>query len=122
MTFGEILARIVDDTPGALTGTIVGRDGIPLDQYSRSPDAPDLAELTIEFQRAIDECHKVAGALTGEASGGLEELIVRTNRHQLVFRPIDPEYVLVVALEPTGSLGKARYLMRTVLQDLQQEL
>ena len=27
-----------------------------------------------------------------------------------------------IALEPTGSLGKARYLMRSLLRDLQREL
>lgn len=124
MTFREVLAKIVDGTPGALAGAIMGSDGIPIDEYGTAGSRLDLASVAIEFERVLDQARKVAGALFGgeRPQGALEELVLMTPGLQLLFRQIDPEYFLVVALERTGSLGKARYLVRTVLHDLQEAL
>ena len=65
---------------------------------------------------------KVSGALYGADGGGLEELILVTSGHQLLFRQVDDDYFLVVALDPRGLLGKARYLVRTVIRELREEL
>ncbi len=37
-------------------------------------------------------------------------------------RLISPEYFMVVALEPGGNLGKARYLLRVTAPKLRSEL
>ena len=122
MTFREILASVIDSTPGALAGAIMCADGIALDEY-RKPDAQvDLKAVTVEFQRVLEQARKVAGALYGEEEGGLEELMLETAGHQLLFRQIDDEYFLVIALRQDGMLGKARYLVRNVLHSLQEEL
>jgi predicted regulator of Ras-like GTPase activity (Roadblock/LC7/MglB family) len=102
MTFREILQRLVEDTPGALAAVLMGSDGIPIDDYRAAGARIDLPALAVEFQRVLDEA--------------------RTSENQLLFREVDEEYFVVIALEPTGSLGKARYLMRSLLRDLQREL
>jgi predicted regulator of Ras-like GTPase activity (Roadblock/LC7/MglB family) len=122
MTFAEILSRIVDGTPGALAGAIMGRDGIPVEEYERVRGRVDLTAVAVEFERVLDQASKVAGALFGRDQGGLEEVVLATRSQQLLFYYIDDEYFLVIALERTGSLGKARYLIRSVLQSLQEEL
>lgn len=122
MTFREILERVVQGTPGALAGAIMASDGIPVDEYVRDEARVDLAALAVEFQRVLDQSRKVAGALYGGSGGGLEELVLITSGHQLLFRQLDDDFFVAIALEPTGSLGKARYLVRSLLRDLQEAL
>ena len=122
MTFREILERVVQGTPGALAGAIMASDGIPVDEYVRYEGRVDLAALAVEFQLVLDQSRKVAGALYGGSGGGLEELVLITSGHQLLFRQLDDDFFVAIALEPTGSLGKARYLVRSLLRDLQEAL
>lgn len=122
MTFREILTRIVDETPGALAGAIMGRDGIPVDEYEREPEAVDLSAVAVEFEAVLAQATKIAGALFAGEGGGLDEVVLVAGGRQLVFRPVDDEYFIVVALDRTGVLGKARYLMRSVLQEVRDEL
>ncbi len=122
MTFREILETVVLQTPGALAGAVMAADGIPIDEYTREGERLDLAAVAVEFQRVLDQSRKVAGALYGGSGGGLEELLLITSGHQLLFRQIDDEFFVTIALEPTGSLGKARYLIRSLLHDLQEAL
>ena len=93
MTFGEILARVIDGTPGALAGAIMGNDGIPVDEYAVEGSDVDLSALSIEFGGVLEQVRKVSGALYGGHEDSLRELIVQTRGHQLLFRPIDDEYL-----------------------------
>jgi predicted regulator of Ras-like GTPase activity (Roadblock/LC7/MglB family) len=125
MTFREILANVIDGTPGALAGAIMAGDGIPIEEYAvegvEGADA-ELAAVAAEFEHVLGQVRKVTGALYGETAGALDELILQTPGRQLLFRQIDDEYFLLVALEPTGMLGKARFLARASLDDLREEL
>jgi predicted regulator of Ras-like GTPase activity (Roadblock/LC7/MglB family) len=122
MMFREVLAGIIDGTPGALAGAIMGSDGIPVDEYRAVQDSLDLDTVAIEFQRVLEQAIKVASALYGPDGGELEELVLRTSAHQLLFRQLDDEHFVVIALAPGGMLGKARYLLRSVLHKVRQEL
>jgi predicted regulator of Ras-like GTPase activity (Roadblock/LC7/MglB family) len=122
MTFRQILETIVNQTPGALAGAIMASDGIPVDEYLREGTTLELSSVAVEFQRVLEQSRKVAGALYGESGAGLEELILITGANQLFFRQIDDEFFIAIALEPTGMLGKARYLVRSLLDDLREEL
>lgn len=120
MTFQEILTRVVDGTPGALAGAIMGGDGIAISDYARPKANVDLLAVAVEFLSVLDGARKVARTL--DASGSLEELVLTTSAHQLYFRQIDDEYFLVIALEPGGMLGKARWLVRSLMDALRSEL
>lgn len=122
MTFREILSRIVDDTPGALAAAIMSRDGIPVDEYSAADNTIDLSAVAVEFERVLDQAAKVAGSVFEGEEGVLEELVIGTRGPQLLFHPIDGEYFIVVALSHSGLLGKARYMVRHVLRNVQEEL
>ena len=120
MTFREMLATIVDRTPGALAGAIMGEDGLAVEEYAPRPGRLALAAAAVAFQPVLGAARKVAGAQEGAAD--LQELIVTTSRYQLLFRQLDDEYFLAVAFDPSGTLGKARYLVGSLLRDLRQEL
>ncbi len=122
MTFKEILSTLVDKTPGALAAAVIASDGIPIEEHARPGSDFDLLALAVEFQQVFDQSSKIAGTFYEGQGDALSELILVTADHQILYRPIDGEFTLVVAIEPTGSLGKARYLARTVLQPLRDAL
>ena len=85
------------------------------------PRRIDLNSITIEFSAVLEQLRKVSGSLYGDGDA-LEEIVLGTRDHQLFFRPVDEEYLFVVALDPLGMVGKARYLVRGVMEQLRKEL
>ncbi len=122
MTFREVLSKVVDSTPGARAAVVMGTDGIPVEEYRAEGTDLDLPTMAVDFQRVLEEAQKVTIQMGSDSGGPLEEVILKTARIQVLFRPIDEEYYLIVALERTGFMGKARYLVSSLLQDLREEL
>lgn len=120
MTFREALAQLVDGTPGARAAVIMGSDGIAVEEYHAGDPPIDLATTAVECQRILEEARKVVGLL-GDSGGDLEQLMLQTGDHQLLFHPIDDEYFLVLALNRGGFLGKARYLLGGLLREIRRE-
>ncbi len=54
--------------------------------------------------------------------GPVSETVVVLARFTLIFRIVDDDTFLVVAIGPDGNLGKARYLMRRNMLAIRQEL
>ncbi len=124
MNFEPILRKMVEGVSGAIGIALMGSDGIPIAElYAPGVDATaadgEVSAAGVEFGRILDEVRKAADAIGG---GRLEETVIGLARYWLLFRVVDEELFLVVALEPRGNLGKARFLMRRFLLDLQQEL
>ena len=121
MTFRELLSTIVDQTPGAVAGAIMGQDGIAIDEYMTAKGL-DLSAVAVESDQVLTQARKVCGSLFERPDDRLEELVLTTRSHQLLFREIDREYFLIVVLDRHGVLGKARYLVGSALQELREEL
>ena len=124
MNFETILRTIVEGCGGGIGAALMGNDGIPIDQFEadRRADADDDFEVDtagVEFGRILEDIRKAFDALSG---GLVEETIIRGARFSLVFRTVDEENFLIVAVEPDGNLGKARYLIRRHLLALRSEL
>jgi predicted regulator of Ras-like GTPase activity (Roadblock/LC7/MglB family) len=124
MSFEPTLQKMIDPGSGAIGVALMGSDGIAVAEL-QAPD-PDLSVLDgevgaagIEFGRILDEVRKAADALSG---GRLEEVVVGLARMTLLFRAVDDELFLVVALAPGGNLGKARFLLRRHLPELREQL
>jgi len=122
MTFREILKTLVVETPGALCAAVMAGDGVAIDEYSRTGSDVDLGAIAIEFGRIFHQSQKVADALNGSADGALQEMLLVTGANQVYFRQLDEDSFLVLALEATGLVGKARYLARTLLQEIREAL
>ena len=124
MSFESILEGIVNNCGGGLGAALMERDGIPIVQVQASqpqgsPLGEDLSAAGAEFGRILGEIHKASDSLAG---GALSEVIVSLARFILLFREVDSDVVLVVALRPDGNIGKARYLMRRHLHEICDEL
>ena len=110
-TDGHRLALVESD--GILIVQVAGNAG-PSD-----PLLGDMSAAGVEFSRILGEIDKASGALGG---GAVSETVVTLARFTLIFHPVDDDVMLVMALEPDGNLGKARYLIRRSLMAIRQEL
>ena len=119
MSFETILRGIVTQCPGCIGAALMGSDGIPIAEVGGVREADEVSLLGVEFGRVLDEARKVAATVNG---GELEEFVVAMGRAQVVLRVIDRETFLVLALEPSGNLGKARYLLRRHALDVREQL
>jgi predicted regulator of Ras-like GTPase activity (Roadblock/LC7/MglB family) len=125
MIFDAILDEIVNGCGGGIAAALMGNDGISIAEVVS--DREEVREILVEeigtagaeFGRILAEIGKAADALGG---GAVQETAVVLSRFTLVFRNVDDETFLVVAIAPDGNLGKARYLIRRQLNFLRQEL
>jgi predicted regulator of Ras-like GTPase activity (Roadblock/LC7/MglB family) len=104
----------------------MGSDGIPIVQLSAelgpglpNPLGDDIGTAAVEFARILCEIQKAADALN---AGAMMETVINLARFQLLFRQVDDDVFLVLALSPTGNAGKARYLIRRHLLQLRSDL
>ena len=124
MSFEALLREIVEGCGGGIGAALMGNDGIPIQQVTASqavssPLAEDIATAGTEFGRILEEIRKASDAVAG---GAVVETMIQLSRVMLIFRTVDEETFLVVALATDGNLGKARYLIRRQLLALRQEL
>jgi predicted regulator of Ras-like GTPase activity (Roadblock/LC7/MglB family) len=119
MSFEAILRGIVSQCPGCVGVALMGTDGIPIAEVGGAGDCDEVTLLGVEFGRVLDEARKVAATVNG---GELEELVITMARTQVVMRAVDRETIFVLALEPSGNLGKARYLLRRHVLDVREQL
>jgi predicted regulator of Ras-like GTPase activity (Roadblock/LC7/MglB family) len=122
MTFREILSTLVERTPGALAAAVMAGDGVAIDEYAREGAEVDLGAIAVEFGRIFAQSQKVASALYGTRDGDLDELLLVLGGHQILFRKLDEDSFLLLALEPSGLVGKARWLARNLLQEIREAL
>lgn len=123
MSFEAVLQEMIDDCAGAIGIALMGSDGIPVAEAT-GPDGgtesrETIAAAGIEFGRILEEIAKTSDALDG---GRLSETLVGLERFWLLFRAVDEDLFLVMALDADGNLGKARFRVRRYLADLQAEL
>jgi predicted regulator of Ras-like GTPase activity (Roadblock/LC7/MglB family) len=125
MSFDAILGTIVEECGGGIAAALMGNDGIPIAEVvstrgdARAALGEEIGTAGAEFARILAEIGKASDALGG---GAAHETAVVLSRFTLVFRSVDDETFLVVAISPDGNLGKARYLIRRQLPHLRQEL
>ena len=124
MSFASILQEIVDECGGGLAAALMGADGIPIEQVETSGEPRESLKdgvdvLGVEFGRILDEIGKASDSVGG---GVLEEVSVRLANFWVLMRVVDEETYLVLAIEPDGNAGKARFLMRRQLMALRDEL
>jgi len=125
MSFETILHEILNECGGGLGIALMGSDGIPIVQLNAevsagNPLGEDIATAGVEFARILAEIQKAADVLQ---AGSMLEIFVNLSAFQLLFRRIDDDVVLVLALSHEGgNPGKARYLVRRHLGALRQEL
>lgn len=119
--FSEHLDRLLRETPGAVSVTLMGFDGIAIDEKQ-----VDGVEYEGDAQMAAIELGNIArqlrGISEGMGTGEVKELMVHTGGLTTVLRPVSEEYFLALSMAPGANSGKGRYLLRVVCPKLRAEL
>ena len=120
--FRENIKKLVERLDGGVAAVLMGFDGISVDSYAKSGydgALPDIQTLAMEFAHLIAQARRTLQSLD---AGPLEEFTLRAESLTLVVRVLTQEYFLACAVLPSGSVGKARYLMRMTAPTLSADL
>ena len=120
LSFSELLDRVLTGTPGAVSDTLMGFDGIAIDtRESGDPPTVSAQNTAIELGAVASQLKTVAEGL---GAGEVRELTLQTGELTTVLRPVTDEYFVALSLRPGGNTGKGRYLLRVVAPKLVAEL
>ena len=119
MSFKDELTRVANGVPSCLAVTLMGRDGISVEQQLNPSSRIDVSSYFIELTQAFAQVEKSSEQLT---TGPVDELVVRTDTVDVVLRAVGSEYFLALALPAHSNLGKGRYLLRVAAPRLRAEL
>jgi len=115
----QVLTSILEDLPGASMAAMLGTDGvgvqIALGDAWREAD-PEVAE--VELAALAVAVQKAARRLGGGMS---QDFFLSTAQSNFLGIMLDPSYFLVLGLDPTGDLDRAREALaqaRGELEDL----
>ena len=120
--FRENIRQLVDKLDGGVAAVLMGFDGITVDSFAKvgyDGALPDIQTLAMEFAHLIAQARRTLMSLD---AGALEEFTLRAEALTLVVRVLTQEYFLACAVLPSGSVGKARYLMRITAPALRADL
>lgn len=118
--FSQLLDRVLTETPGAVSVTLMGFDGIAIESRDApGSDASSAQAAAVELGNIASQLRRVSEGL---GTGEVAELTVQTAGLTTVLRPISDEYFVALSMRPNASFGKGRYLLRVVGPRLKAEL
>ncbi|MEN3335410.1 MAG: hypothetical protein V7641_4775 [Blastocatellia bacterium] len=110
MGFAETLNHITERIEGCAAAIILGIDGIAIERQIKDVDPLlDIDLIATEFTTLVRRNMRTA---TDAEMGEVREMVFVTDLLTLVLRPITPEYFLMLALNPSGNVGQARFELR----------
>ena len=121
--FAQLLDSVLLHTPGALSITLMGFDGIAIE--TREAQSGEGGGSSAWQAAAVELSHLTGQLRTiseGMGTGGVDELTVNTDGLTTVIRPLTDDYLVALSMAPGALFGKGRYLMRVVAPKLQKEL
>jgi predicted regulator of Ras-like GTPase activity (Roadblock/LC7/MglB family) len=117
--FQGVLKDVVDAADGGVASLIMDLEGITLDSYSK-PDAKfDIKTIGIELSVVIKGVRQAASMLD---AGNAHEVAIVAEQLITLVRMVNEQYFVALSLEPSGNVGKARYVLRTRAPQMAAEL
>jgi predicted regulator of Ras-like GTPase activity (Roadblock/LC7/MglB family) len=117
--FKELLESVIERTEGSLGALIMGTDGIAVEKVlGEAGVEANLDVAAAEFTSLVRNAQR-AGNDTG--LGTLRELVISLESAVLVMRVLSRDYFIVLALNPYGNLGRARFELRKAELKLAKE-
>jgi predicted regulator of Ras-like GTPase activity (Roadblock/LC7/MglB family) len=118
--FRESLQRMVDRLAGGVAGILMGFDGISVESYAKPGEAGvDIQMVGMELAHTVAQMRKATEELE---LGQLHEVTLKADGLTVLVTLLNDEYFIACAVKPEASFGKARYLMRLLVPQIQAEL
>ncbi|QQR90139.1 MAG: roadblock/LC7 domain-containing protein [Myxococcales bacterium] len=110
-----ILKSVVDRTSGSVSGLLMDFDGLPVEHYVRDNSKVDAETIGAEYSVVLSQIRKAAEMLD---AGSAREVAIQAERLTTIIRLLNDDYFVAISLLPGGNIGKARFLLRTVEEQL----
>ncbi len=117
--FKEALKDLVDHVDGGLASLLMDSSGIALESYAKEGAPFDIDTIGVEFSVVIGAIKRASEMLE---AGDAREMAVATEKMITLIRMVGDGYFLALTMQPDGNFGKGRYLMRTAVPKLAQDL
>jgi predicted regulator of Ras-like GTPase activity (Roadblock/LC7/MglB family) len=111
---GSISARI----DGAIALSLVDHDGIPVESVSSSAEL-DLDAIAAEL---VAQVRAISAQQQELSVGEVQQFTVIAERMSFIVSSVGGGYYLLLALTPSGSLGRARFELKRASLTLEGEL
>lgn len=96
---------------------LVGTDGLPIEKVIRK-ETLNVELLVAEFTSILRNAAQTAMEVE---AGGLDELILLTERVIVLLKAITSEYFLMIILSEGGNIGRARFELKKAKYILEKE-
>ncbi len=117
MSFTPTLKEVVQRVDGAVSASIIGIDGMPVEEYAveKIINLDDLSAESSQMMKNVDSAAQSLGL--GEAG----EFSIISDLCGIIMRKINSEYYLALIIRPDGNYGKGRFVLRTMVARLEKE-
>ena len=117
--FKEPLTTILENTEGSLGVILMGLDGIAVEKaLTPAGREANLDVAATEISSLVRSAQRIGRNL---GLGETQEMTLSLDNVKLVARLVSAEYFIVLALEPSGNLGRGRYELRKAELSLARE-
>ena len=110
----DLLKFVVTNVDGALFAALGSVDGLLVEQYPA--DGQDLSAYTAEITNVLNALVRLNA--TGFEGGTFKEVMATGERLISFTRRLDDELFLMIVMNPSGNLGKARLYSDQVAKQL----
>lgn len=120
MAFLPLLEEVVRSVDGALACSVMGFDGIAVENFQIDAAADlDVQSTLIEYAAVLGQVKNAAQLLK---TGAVTEVSINSEQVLTIMRLVTDEYFLVLALSARGNYGKGRYALRIAAPRIRDEL
>ncbi|MCK4910509.1 MAG: hypothetical protein KAR83_02655 [Thermodesulfovibrionales bacterium] len=117
MSFTPTLKEAVQRVDGAVSASIIGIDGMPVEEYAveKIINLDDLSAESSQLMKNIDNAAQSLGL------GDAGEFSIISDLCGIIMRKINNEYYLALIIRPDGNFGKGRFVLKTMVARLEKE-
>lgn len=119
MDFNAVLKNVSDKVGGAYGATIMGYDGIALQDYLPEGSTLDMDVLGVEYSKVLTEVKNASEVLE---LGNVEELVITTLGTKIILRAVTSDYFMALIMPVNGNSGKAKFFLKKAVKEIMPEL
>jgi predicted regulator of Ras-like GTPase activity (Roadblock/LC7/MglB family) len=120
MSFLTVLQDVVRSVDGALACSVMGFDGISVENFQVDGAGDlELQSTLVEYAAILSQAKNAAELLK---TGAVNEVSINSDQVLTIMRLVSPDYFLVLALGSGGNYGKGRYALRIAAPRIRDEL